>query len=86
MAWVFGTRQPLRNDEAVDYGITREVDDQSFRDVQFGEFKLLWRDMQSAPKLRDKLNYLLRPPCWSHIGEHKTAAVMKAQRLKSAGI
>ena len=76
--WLFGTLQPLRDDEPVDYGITRKVDTGSFWDVHFGEFVLLARDLQCAPTLRAKLGYLLRPPGWVHDGAPKTAAARKA--------
>ena len=77
--WLLGTLQPLRDSEPVDYGITREVDPESWFDVQFGEFKALWQDVRQAPRLQDKLAYLVMPPGWSHTGEHKTVAVQKQQ-------
>ena len=75
--WALGTLQPLRDDEPVSYGITREVNTQSWWDVQFGEFYLLWKDVVAAPGLTNKLGYLLMPPGWSHTGDHKTASTLK---------
>jgi sterol desaturase/sphingolipid hydroxylase (fatty acid hydroxylase superfamily) len=72
--WLLGTLQPLREAEAVEYGITREVDSESWLDVQFGEFRALWRDLRQAPGLKNTLCYLLMPPGWSHRGDHKTVA------------
>ena len=40
--WIFGTLQPLRDDEPAEYGKTRGVDSKSWVEVQFGEFKALW--------------------------------------------
>jgi len=80
--WLFGTLQPLRDSEEVEYGITREVDPESWLDVQFGEFAELWGDLKKAPGVKNKLLYLLMPPGWSHTGDHKTVAV---QRRQSAG-
>jgi len=77
--YVMGTRQVLRDDEPVTYGITRDVDTTSLMDVQFGEFKGLWRDVRNAPGLANKLRYLFMPPGWSHTGAHKTAALVKAE-------
>lgn len=71
---VFGTLEALRDDEAPRYGITREVDTGSFWDVHFREFVLLWRDVRSAPRLVDKLGYLLRPPGWRPGDDSQTAA------------
>lgn len=75
--WALGTLQPLKDDEPVVYGITRDVDVESWVDVQFGEVALLWRDVKSAPGLKSKLGYLLMPPGWSHTGDHKMASSVK---------
>lgn len=74
---LFGTRQALRDDEPVEYGITREVDTGSFWDVHFGEFVGLARDVRGAASWRDRLNYVIRPPGWSPDGSTLTAAQQK---------
>jgi sterol desaturase/sphingolipid hydroxylase (fatty acid hydroxylase superfamily) len=74
---LLGTLQPLRDDEPVDYGITREVDTGSFWDVHFGEFRLLARDIMQARSARERLGYLFRPPGWSPTGASKTATDQK---------
>ncbi len=78
---VFGTRQRLLDEEAVDYGITREANTESLLDVHFGEFSALWRDVRNAPGLSNKLAYLIMPPGWSHTGEHQTVGEQKRQAL-----
>ncbi len=75
--WVMGTLQPLRDDDPVQYGITRDVDVESLMDVQFGEFKSLWHDVKTAPGLSNKLRYLIMPPGWSHTGDHKMVRDLK---------
>lgn len=75
--WLFGTLEPLREDEPVVYGITREVNSRSWLDVQFSEMRALWADLSAAPGLRNKLGYLFMPPGWSHCGEHKTVSHQK---------
>lgn len=75
--WALGTLQPLKDDEPVEYGITREVNVESWPDVQFGEVGLLWRDIKAAPGIKNKLAYLLMPPGWSHTGDHKMASSIK---------
>ena len=75
--WVFGTLQPLKDEEAPQYGITREVNSESWLDVQFSEFRLLWQDLAQAPGLKNKLLYLVMPPGWSHTGQHKTVAAQR---------
>lgn len=81
---IMGTRQELIDEEQPIYGITRDVDVESWRDVQFGEFGLLWRDMKSANHLLHKLAYLIMPPGWSHTGHHKTASLQKQTFSESA--
>jgi sterol desaturase/sphingolipid hydroxylase (fatty acid hydroxylase superfamily) len=76
--WFFRTLQPLRDDEKAEYGITREVDSESWRDVQLGEFVSLWKDLKQAPGIGNKLCYLFMPPGWSHTGEHKTVSAQRA--------
>lgn len=75
--WALGTLQVLRDEEPVVFGITREVDVESWPDVQFGEFKLLWHDISKAPGIRNKLAYLFMPPGWSHTGDHKMASTQR---------
>ncbi len=79
--WLMGTLQPLRDEEPVDYGITRQVDTGSFWDVHFGEFRLLWRDVRKARRWGDRLGYLVRPPGWAPGDDSRTAAAMKARLL-----
>ncbi|MFT4520308.1 MAG: hypothetical protein ACI9JM_002710 [Halioglobus sp.] len=74
---VLGTLQPMKDEEPVNYGIARVVDVESWRDVQFGEMVLLWRDVKTTPGIRKKLGYLFMPPGWFHLGEHKTASAQK---------
>ncbi|MBX9881337.1 MAG: sterol desaturase family protein [Sphingomonas sp.] len=74
---LFGTFEPERDDEAIRYGIVK----------QLGSFNLLWaafhewvgiaRDMWAAPGLRNKLGYLLMPPGWSHDGSRETSEMIK---------
>jgi sterol desaturase/sphingolipid hydroxylase (fatty acid hydroxylase superfamily) len=75
--YLLATRQVLDDKEPVVFGITRDVDVESWRDVQFGEFKLLWYDVREAPGYLNKLAYLFMPPGWSHTGDHKMASTQK---------
>ena len=72
--WVFGTLEPLRDEEPPEYGITRDVDTGSFWDVHFREFVLLVRDIRGARHWGDKLGFLLRPPGWRPGDDSHTAA------------
>ncbi len=52
---VFGALQPLRDEEPVGYGSTRDVDTDCFWDVHFREFVLLGADIHGARSWGDKL-------------------------------
>jgi len=72
--WIFGTLEPLHDEEPPDYGITRDVDTGSFWDVHFGEFILLAEDVRRATDWKDKLRCLWMPPGWQPGDDSKTAA------------
>jgi sterol desaturase/sphingolipid hydroxylase (fatty acid hydroxylase superfamily) len=82
--WLMGTLQPLDDSEPVRFGITRDVNTASFRDVHFGEFVLLWRDLRTASTPREFLGYLLRPPGWRPQDEQQTATARKQRALLQA--
>ncbi|SEW50059.1 sterol desaturase family protein [Chitinophaga arvensicola] len=81
---VFGTFQHEKREMQIEYGISREMNPNSFLDVYFGELYGLWKDMRHAPGIKNKLLYVVMPPGWSHTGDHKTAKVVKAAFLKEA--
>ena len=83
--WLLGTLEPLRDDEPVAYGITREVDDGSYWDVHFGEFLELFRDLRSAERLSDIFGYLFRPPGWRPGDTSHTASAIRAKLLADEG-
>jgi sterol desaturase/sphingolipid hydroxylase (fatty acid hydroxylase superfamily) len=80
---VFRTFQPERRDVPVEYGITRELNPNSFWDVYFGEIVYLIKDIRKAPGIKNKLLYIVMPPGWRHDGNHKTAARIRQKFLKS---
>jgi len=79
--WIMGTLQPLDPQEPVEFGITRPVKTNSFWDVHFGEFVLLWRDMRSANSFKEAVAYMANPPGWLPTGEQQTAAARKQRVL-----
>lgn len=74
---VFGTYQEEREDEKIEYGITREIDSGNFIDVYFGEIIALAKDVWRAPGIKNKLLYMVMPPGWHHEGDHQTAKVVR---------
>lgn len=80
---VFKTYEPERKDIKIEYGITREMNASSFIDVNFGEIGALWKDVRKAPGIKNKLLYIIMPPGWSHIGDHKTAKIARKEYLSN---
>jgi len=77
--WIFGTLQPLRDDEPVKFGITRPMDTGSFWDLQFGEFKALGRDLRRAKTWSERAGYLFRAPGWEPEGKGWTVSDAKRE-------
>ncbi|AFK03453.1 fatty acid hydroxylase [Emticicia oligotrophica DSM 17448] len=80
---IFKTYQKEEEQVPVDYGITRPIDANSFTDVYFGEILSLWKDVRSAPGLKNKIAYIFMPPGWSHTGEFHTAQKLRQEALKA---
>lgn len=80
---VFRTYQKEEDSVPVDYGITREMNSNSFTDVYFGEFVELWKDIKSASGFKNKLFYIFMPPGWNHVGEYETASSLRNEALES---
>jgi len=74
---VFGTLKKEEKEIPIQYGITRKINARNFWDVYFGEIYYLYKDVKSAPGIKNKLLYLIMPPGWSHTGDHKTAKAVK---------
>jgi len=77
--WLFGTLQPLQDDEPVVYGITRELDTGSFWDVHFGEFRALYADLRRASGPGEVLRYLFCAPGWKPGDASETVSALKAR-------
>ena len=76
---VFRTYQPQQHSIPVEYGITREMNPNSFIDSYFGEFGALIKDVAKAPGIKNKFLYIIMPPGWSHTGNHKTATKIREE-------
>ena len=80
---VFGTFQQEQRDVPVRYGITRQLNANSFWDVYFGEIVYLFRDIKNAPGIKNKFLYIVMPPGWSHTGDHHTAKRIRTEYKKN---
>ena len=81
-----GTLQHEQKEIPPEYGITREMNPNSFLDVYFGEFVALFRDLIKAPGIKNKFLYTIMPPGWSHTGDHKTAKRVREEFLNTSNI
>jgi sterol desaturase/sphingolipid hydroxylase (fatty acid hydroxylase superfamily) len=82
---LFGTFVSERDDDRSRYGIVRNL----------GSFNILWaathewigiaKDVWTAPGWRNKLNYMIREPGWSHDGSRDTSSGIKARWAEKQG-
>jgi hypothetical protein len=76
---LFGTFAPELPHEKPHYGITKPIDTPYHPvHIVLHEWKDIMKDMRKTSSLRNKLNYLLRPPGWSHDGSSKTSKELQA--------
>jgi hypothetical protein len=73
---LFGTWQP--EEEEPTYGLVRQLDKHTVWNIQTSGMQWLFGQMRKAPRLRDQLLYLARPPGWSHDGNHETTETIVA--------
>ena len=74
---LFGTFEPERDDEAIRYGIVKQLGSFNLLWAAFHEWVGIGRDLWAAPGLGNKLGYLLMPPGWSHDGSRETSEMIK---------
>jgi sterol desaturase/sphingolipid hydroxylase (fatty acid hydroxylase superfamily) len=66
---LFGTFQ--KEEEEPVYGLVRQMNSHRIWDIQTWGIRWLWAQINSAPRLQDKLRYLWNPPGWRHDGNHE---------------
>ncbi len=83
---MFGTFEPERDEDAPRYGIVRQLGSFNILWAAFHEWIGIAKDVWAAPGWKNKLNYLIREPGWSHDGSRETSDVIRARAgLSSAG-
>jgi sterol desaturase/sphingolipid hydroxylase (fatty acid hydroxylase superfamily) len=78
---LFGTFEP--EEEAVDYGLTKNIHTYNPLRIAFHEFASIARDVRGAASLRDAIGFVLRPPGWSPDGSSLTSSQLRAARLRA---
>jgi sterol desaturase/sphingolipid hydroxylase (fatty acid hydroxylase superfamily) len=70
---VFKTYQDEVVGKKIVFGLTKEIDSENLLISQTDEFKNLWQDIKKAPRLLDKLKYMVYSPGWNHLDGGITA-------------
>jgi sterol desaturase/sphingolipid hydroxylase (fatty acid hydroxylase superfamily) len=75
---LFGTFAPEVDEERPRYGIVRNLGSFNILWAAFHEWIGIARDVWRAPGARNKLNYMIREPGWSHDGSRETSDMIRA--------
>lgn len=76
---IFGTFVEEDENEPVKFGLTQNVESFHPFKVVFFEWKNLLLDIKKAPSILLKLNYIFKPPGWSHDGSKKTTSQLRKE-------
>ena len=76
---LFGTFVEERSDDRPRYGIVRNLASFSILWAATHEWIGIARDVWNAPGLRNKINYVICEPGWSHDGSRDTSSAIKAR-------
>ncbi|MEO9601465.1 sterol desaturase family protein [Parasphingorhabdus sp.] len=75
---MFGTYEPETDAENIQYGIIKNLNSFNLLWAAFHEWIGIAKDLWSAP-WRHKINYLIKPPGWSHDGSRESSETIKAR-------
>ena len=75
---MFGTYEPETDAEKIQYGIIKNLGNFNLLWAAFHEWIAIARDLWSAP-WGHKINYLIKPPGWSHDGSRESSETIKAR-------
>jgi sterol desaturase/sphingolipid hydroxylase (fatty acid hydroxylase superfamily) len=71
---LFGSWQ--REEEEPTYGLVKQMDSQRVWDIQTWGIRWLIGQVRRADRWQDRLMYLIKPPGWSHDGQHETTETL----------
>ncbi len=63
---IFGTFVEEDENEPIKYGLTQNIESNHPLKIVFFEWNNIWQDIKKAPGILLKVNYLIKPPGWSH--------------------
>lgn len=72
---LFGTFQP--EEERPAYGLTKNIDTYNPVRIAFKEWGDMFKQAWQSRSIRHGINYIIRPPGWSHDGSSKTAKQLR---------
>lgn len=78
---LFGTFQS--ENEKPQYGLTKNIGSYNLLKVIFGEWPKIFSDMSKPGPLKQKINYLIKAPGWSHDGSSKTSEQLRQEQKKT---
>lgn len=73
---LFGTFAEESDEQPV-FGITSNIHTFNPLRIATHEYANIFNDIKNATTFKDKMNYLLKPPGWSHTGQHTTAKALQ---------
>ena len=73
---LFGSWQP--EEEEPTYGLVKQMDSHRIWDIQTWGIRWLFAQIRRADRWQDKAMYLIKPPGWSHDGQHETTETLVA--------
>ncbi|RYZ93835.1 MAG: sterol desaturase family protein [Sphingobacteriaceae bacterium] len=76
---LFGTFQEELERDKINFGLTKQPENDGPVNIIFHEFIALKTDMHRSPRFLDKVKYLLYPPGWSHDGSTQVAKAMQKE-------
>lgn len=80
---MFGTFQPEIDGLPIQFGLYEKKIDNNPVNVIFHEWGSIAKDVRKCKGFRNKWNYVMRPPGWSHDGSTMTSEQLRKERVKS---
>ena len=81
---LFGTFQPELESERVNYGLVKNINTFNPIKIAFIEWVYMFKDAFSGNKsIKDRLQYLIKPPGWKHDGTGKISDELREEWLES---
>jgi sterol desaturase/sphingolipid hydroxylase (fatty acid hydroxylase superfamily) len=82
---IFGTFTEEMEGEAPYYGLTKQVE-KPWHPIHIitHEWQAISKDLRKSNSLKTKLNYLFKPPGWSHDGSSKTTKELQQEQARAA--